>query len=74
MNEVAILESFGGHYFSGRHNPMLAKNGDQILSDFNAQMLFRINPDGEFLQAIGRSGRGPGEFQSILLNSLRPSA
>lgn len=65
LNEVAIVESFGDHYFSGLHTPILTENGELILRDFNAQMLFRISADGELLQTIGRDGRGPGEFQSI---------
>lgn len=65
LDEVAIVESFGDHYFSGLHTPIITENGGLILRDFNAQMLFRISADGELLQTIGREGRGPGEFQSI---------
>lgn len=65
LEDVAIVKSFGDHYFSGLQSPMLTKNGDVILSDFNPKILFRISADGELLQTIGREGRGPGEFQSI---------
>jgi hypothetical protein len=65
LDEVAVVESFGDHYFSGLRMPALAANGDLIQSAYNAQMLFRISADGELLQTIGRDGRGPGEFQSI---------
>ena len=73
LDEVAVVEAFGDYYFSGLRTPALAENGDLILSEFNAQMLFRISAGGELLQTIGRDGRGPGEFQSINSMVMAPN-
>jgi len=72
LDEVAVVESFGDHYFTGLRTPLPTENGDLIVSTFNAQMLFRISADGGLLQTIGREGRGPGEFQMIRGKVMAP--
>lgn len=40
-------------------------NGRVYIADLRENKIHVFNPDGSYVQAIGRAGRGPGEFQMI---------
>lgn len=49
-----------------------ARNGDLIVADLKASKgVYRFGPQGRFLTQYGRSGSGPGEYDSLLDFTVR---
>lgn len=40
-------------------------NGNILVADHRGRAIHKYTPDGEYLQSVGGSGRGPGEFSRI---------
>lgn len=47
-------------------NVSIDDQGRVFIADMTENTVHVFNPDGSYLQSIGREGRGPGEFQYIL--------
>ena len=47
------------------HRITTDSEGNIFVSDRQQLMIFKYHPDGSFAKQIGRSGRGPGEFNEI---------
>jgi hypothetical protein len=66
LSKIAQVSNINDEiYFSGFRKLLLTSNGDVILNDWRQQALFYFDADGNFLEQIGREGRGPGEFADL---------
>lgn len=73
LTEIAQISNINDEiYFGGFRKLMLTSDGDVILNDWRQQALFHFDADGNFLEQIGREGRGPGEFGDISSLLLAP--
>jgi len=61
------LEAYG--IYSDRETLAVAGNGTVLLRDSTNQRLLLFDERGRFLKAVGRQGKGPGEFERI--NTLK---
>jgi hypothetical protein len=58
-----VSEPTDGVFFRWIRGIHILSDGKLIVQDVAAQQLFVFNQDGGFETAIGRKGRGPGEFE-----------
>ncbi|MDZ7806667.1 MAG: 6-bladed beta-propeller [Gracilimonas sp.] len=73
LTEIAQVSNINDEiYFSGFRKLMLTSEGHVILNDWRQQALFYFDADGNFLEQIGREGRGPGEFADLRYLLLTP--
>jgi len=59
-------------FFTGFRKLLITSGGNVIVSDWEKQALFYFDRDGNFVEQIGRKGRGPGEFTSLRYVLLAP--
>ena len=62
--ELLQLET-PGEDFLGQGTMMQLADGNYLLWDVGNKKLQLYGPDGKFLNRIGRSGRGPGEYHTV---------
>jgi hypothetical protein len=53
------------------YGTLMADDGGLLVADDSRLQILRFDRNGAFVGAIGRAGRGPGEFQSIQLLDVR---
>jgi 6-bladed beta-propeller protein len=52
----------------------LGNNGEFLIGDFTGASVLRFGPNGDFLNRIGRAGKGPGEFVSPAMIAVLDTA
>lgn len=62
--ELVQLET-PGEDFLGQSTKMLLADGNYLLWDAGNKKIQLYGPDGRFLNRVGRSGRGPGEYHTL---------
>lgn len=65
LTPVAEIESAGEVYFSGFKKLLMTSDQRVIVNVWGHQGLLYFDRDGNFIDQIGRQGRGPGEFADI---------
>ena len=68
LNEILTIgdSSESEHYlFRNPTGIRTDKNGNIYVSDRNSSQIKVFNKDGEFVNAYGSKGKGPGEFQEV---------
>ena len=63
--ELVPLETHGDD-FLGSGTSLILADGNYLLVDTGNKKLHLYGPDGKFLNRVGREGRGPGEYHSLL--------
>lgn len=58
-------ENFEGLFFGQITGVAVDENGNIYISDTMQQTIFKLDSNGDFIQKIGRRGRGPGEFLEL---------
>ncbi|WP_176719418.1 6-bladed beta-propeller [Rhodohalobacter halophilus] len=65
LQEVARIDD-SDDLILGRISGIQTDKNDRIfISDDSEKRINVYTPDGEFIQSIGRSGQGPGEFETV---------
>ncbi|MDR9417352.1 6-bladed beta-propeller [Gracilimonas sp.] len=66
LTEIARVSNINDEiFFTAFRKIMLTSDGHVILNDWRQQALLYFDGEGNFLEKIGREGRGPGEFADL---------
>ena len=72
--EIGEMEGAEEYLFSSIGQAFLLEDGRVVVSDEGVNEIRVFGPDGTFLNSIGRSGEGPGEFSGVTGLWLTPDA
>ncbi len=61
----SVDEPIDGTYFKAIYEVHSLSDGNFVVQDYPGKQLFEFDSNGNFIQSIGREGRGPGEFLGI---------
>lgn len=61
----SVDEPTDGTFLKAIYEIHLLSDGNFVVQDYPGKQLFEFDSDGNYIQSIGREGRGPGEFLGI---------
>jgi hypothetical protein len=70
VEEVRFRATDQAEPFTDRAFVLAAEDGTTYIGDFMQAHFLIYAPDGKFLQLLGRRGKGPGEFVSLVYGGL----